>query len=138
MYYGEDKLETFLEDLNQFYLNIKFTYESSKESIPFLDLSVKLETDVQIKPTDRHQFLHYSSSHPGHTNRSIVCSQTLRVSRICSHEADFRKPTTEMISWFLKRSYPEGNEKSLSSLNYHLPESITQKEEHQKFLKNEK
>ena len=73
--HGEDKLKTFLENLNQFYPNIKFTHESSKESIPFLDLSVKLETDLQIKPTDRHQYLHYSSSHPGHTNRSIVYSQ---------------------------------------------------------------
>ena len=35
-------LETFLENLNQFHPNIKSTYESSTESIPFLDLRVKL------------------------------------------------------------------------------------------------
>ena len=29
----------------------------------------------------------------------------LRVSRVCSHEADFRKHTTEMKSWFLERGY---------------------------------
>ena len=100
-----------MENLNQFHPNIKFTHESSTESIPFLDLRVKLsqgklETDLHIKPTDRHQYLHYSSSHPGHTKRSIVYSQTLRVARVCSHEADFRKHTTEMKSWFLKRGYP--------------------------------
>ena len=109
--HGEDKLKTFLENLNQFHPNIKFTHESSTESIPFLDLRVKLsqgklETDLHIKPTDRHQYLHYSSSHPGHTKRSIVYSQTLRVARVCSHETDFRKHTTEMKSWFLKRGYP--------------------------------
>ena len=94
--HGEDKLKTFLENLNQSHPNLKCTHESSTESIPFLDLRVKLsqgklETDVHIKPTDRHQYLHYSSSHPRHTMRSTVYSQTLRVARVCFHEADFRK-----------------------------------------------
>ena len=45
--------------------------------IPFLDLNVKLangrlETDLDIKSTDRHQYLYYMSSHPEHTKRSIV------------------------------------------------------------------
>ena len=66
-----------------------------KKSIAFLDLNValnngRLESNVHVKPTDRHQYLHYSSSHPEHTKRSIVFSQTLRVSRICSREKDFQ------------------------------------------------
>ena len=109
--HGEDKLKTFLENLNQFHPNIKFKHDSSAESIPFLDLSVKLlqgkfETNLHIKLSGRHQYFYYSSSHPGQTKRSIVYSQTLRVSRVCSHEADFRKYTTKMKSWFLKRRYP--------------------------------
>ena len=28
------------------------------------------------------------------------------MARVCSHKADFRKHTTEMKSWFLKRGYP--------------------------------
>ena len=47
-----------------------------------------------------------SSSHPGYTKRSKVYSQTLRTAMVCSREADFRKDTTEMKSWFLKRGYP--------------------------------
>ena len=94
--HGEDKLKTFLENLNQLHPNKKFTYESSTERIPFLDLCVKLsqgklETDLQIKLTDRYEYLHCSSSHPGDTKQSIVYSHTLRVARVCSHEADFRK-----------------------------------------------
>ena len=109
--HGEDKLKTFLENLKQFHPNIKFIHESSTGSIPFLDLGVKLsqgklETDLHITPTDRHQYLHIFFSHLGHTERSIVYSQTLRVSRICSHKADFKKHTTKMKSWFLKRGYP--------------------------------
>ena len=46
---------------------MKFTHESSKENISFLDLNVKLsdgqlETELHIKPTNRHQYLHYFSS----------------------------------------------------------------------------
>ena len=78
----------------------------------FLDLNVKLSngsmnTDLHIKPTDRHQHLHFSSAHSDHTKRSIVYHQALRVSRICSLEKDFKRHTTEMKSRFLNRGYPE-------------------------------
>ena len=83
-----------------------------KKSIAFLDLDVglyngRLESTVHVKPTNRHQYLHYSSSHPEDTKRSIVFSQTLRVSRICSHKKDFRDHCLQMRLWFLKRKYPE-------------------------------
>ena len=78
----------------------------------FLDLKVKLlegkiKTDLYIKETDRHQYLHYSSSHPNHTKRSIVFSQALRMKRICSEEEDFKTHIAEMKSWFQKRAYAD-------------------------------
>ena len=71
-----------------------FTYEWSKKSIDFLDLDValsngRLESTVHITPTDRHQYLHYSSSHPRQAKRSTESSQTLSINRICSWENDF-------------------------------------------------
>ena len=62
---------------------------------------------MYTKPTDRHQYLHYSSSHPDHTKKSIIYSQTLRLSRLCSKEKDFIQHKKEIKSWFLKRGYPE-------------------------------
>ena len=59
------------------------------------------------KNTDRHQYLHFSSSHPNHTKRSIAYSQAFRVSRMCFRECDFRKYISEMKTWFLRRSYPK-------------------------------
>ena len=64
-----------MADFNAFDPNIQFTYESSKKSIAFLDLDValyngRLESTVHIRPTDRHQYLHYSSSHLQHTKQS--------------------------------------------------------------------
>ena len=62
---------------------------------------------MHVKSTDRHQYLHYTSSHQVHTKRSTVFSQSLRISWICSQAEDFRKHTTEMRSWFYKRGYPK-------------------------------
>ena len=91
---------------------MKFTHEYSVEDIPFLYLKMELKdgkiaTDLHVKPTDRHQYLHFSSAHPNHTKRSIVFSQTLRISRLCSNESDFERNKEKMRSWFVKREYPE-------------------------------
>ena len=40
--HGEEKLKIFLNSLNEFDTCIKFTYESDKESIAFLDMKVSL------------------------------------------------------------------------------------------------
>ena len=67
------------------------TFESSKKSIAcFLYFDVALynwglESTAHHKSTNRHKYLPYSSPHLEHTKRSIVFSQNLRVSRICSH-----------------------------------------------------
>ena len=91
--HGEEKLASFLKDLNNYHPNIKFTHELNKEHIPCLDLNVKLSgnkfsTDLYIKSTDRHN---YTSSHPEHTKKSVVYSQALRLGRIYSEEKDFEK-----------------------------------------------
>ena len=62
---------------------------------------------MHVKPTDRHQYLHYLSAHPYHTKKSVVFSQTLRISRLCSSGKDFENHREEMKSWFRKREYPE-------------------------------
>ena len=59
---SEESLETFLEDLNKFHPNLKFTYEKSREKINFLGVVIKIKegrviTDLYCKPTDGHQCL---------------------------------------------------------------------------------
>ena len=61
--HGQEKLDSFFEELNGYNSYLKFTYEYSKTSIPFFDLKVSLSsgdlsTDLHIKSTDRHQFLY--------------------------------------------------------------------------------
>ena len=110
--HGKEKLEEFLKDVNNYHPNIKLTHEFNKEKIPFLDLKVSLSggqmtTDLHIKSTDKHQYLHYTSTHPDHTKGSIVFSQALRISRICSNKTDFERHLSDMESWFQARGYPK-------------------------------
>ena len=110
--HGKEKLEEFLKDFNNYHPNIKLTHEFNKESIPFLDLKVSLSggqltTDLHIKSTDKHQYLHYTSAHPDHTKRSIDFSQALRVSRICYNKTYFGRHWDDMKSWLQTRSYPK-------------------------------
>ena len=110
--HGKESLEKFLEELNDFNQNIEFTSDYSAKNIPFLDLKVglkdgKITTDLHVKPTDHHQYLHFSSANPNHTKRSLVFSQTLRMSRLCSNESDLEWNKEKMRSWFVKREYPE-------------------------------
>ena len=67
--HGNEKLDRFIAYLNNIHPTIKFTSKRSTTSIPFLDVNIqlhngKIETDLYCKPTDKHQNLLYSSSHP--------------------------------------------------------------------------
>ena len=82
--YGEEKLIEFITYLNGLHPSIRFTSSYSTTEIPFLDVRVllnngNLETDLYIKPTDKHQYLLKSSCHPSHTKHSIPYSMVLRL-----------------------------------------------------------
>ena len=49
----------------------------------------KIANDLHVKPSNRDEYLHFSSAHPNHTKRSAVFSQTLRMNRLCSNESEF-------------------------------------------------
>ena len=77
---SEDELEGFLQRLNAFHANLKFTHEKSKVSIKCLDVTVSIngeafESDLYRKPIDCNQFLEFNSRHPIHNKKLIVHSQ---------------------------------------------------------------
>ena len=64
----ENKLESFIEKINNVHPTIKFTAEWSITSINFLDVTVSLieevtETDLYVTPTDSHQYFQSSCLH---------------------------------------------------------------------------
>lgn len=75
---------------------IKFTSKWSRKEIEFLDVMVvkgdeMLETDLFVKATDSHQYLHHSFCHTKACKTGIPFAQALRLTRICSRQSDFEK-----------------------------------------------
>ena len=111
---SEEDLVKFINFASNFHPSIKFTYEVSPSSLPFLDILIsidpdvnKLTTSVFYKPTDTHSYLNYTSSHPASTKDSIPFSQFLRLRRLCSCNADFESRAEEMSIFFANQGYDE-------------------------------
>ena len=56
--HGEEKLKSFIDNINKMYPTRKFTADWSKTSIKFLDVTVSItegivETDLYVKPTQK-------------------------------------------------------------------------------------
>ena len=108
--HGEEELTKFLQDLNSCHPTIKFTSEFSKDKINFLDVMVyrdgdHLVTDLYVKPTDTHQYLHATSCHVFHCKRSIPFSQALRLNRICSQGKFFDLRCNQLEEWLISTGY---------------------------------
>ena len=72
--HGEEKLKEFQDILNRYHPGIKFTSTYSRERIDFLDLEIikegnRLLTDVFVKSTYTHQYLHATFCHAYHSKK---------------------------------------------------------------------
>ena len=110
--HGEEELQKFLETLNCYHPTINFIAEYSRAKINFLDATVikksnQLVTDLYIKPTDTHQYLHASSCHVSHCKKSIPWSQALRLNRVCSENEFLDKRYNELEIWLKERGYSD-------------------------------
>jgi hypothetical protein len=109
---SENDLHNFTNFLNSSHDTIKFTVEYSRTHIPFLDLLICLKdnhitTKTYHKPTDAHNYLHYTSSHPNHQKSSIPYSQFLRMIRNCTLTQDALTSIDMLYRCFLTRGYPK-------------------------------
>ena len=111
--HGMEKLTEFHTFINNYHPTIKFTLEQSDKEIVFLDTIVKKNTtndrlivELYTKPTDTHNYLHFKSSHPGHTKRGGPYGQFLRIRRNCTLTEDYIKHSLIMKQHYIKRGYP--------------------------------
>ena len=77
-------------------------------------------TSVHYKPTDLHNYLLYSSSHPSHAKNSIPFSRFLRLRRLCSDDSDFHHKSESICQFFDKPGYPV----SVVQAGYHRAQLI--------------
>ena len=108
----EKELQQFLEEINKVHPTIKFDHCYSRESVDFLDTTVKyinrrFTTTLFTKPTDRKAYLHRKSYHPSSTKKSIAFSQACRLRRICTDLTDFWEHANKLKNDLVARGYKE-------------------------------
>ena len=67
----------------------------------------QIETNVYVKPTDSHQYLHSFLCHPYHCKKSIPYSQALCLNPICSKNNFFDIHCNNLEKWLSKSGYSE-------------------------------
>ena len=119
--HGEEKLKSFLDNINKMHPTLKFAVYPSKTSINFLNVTVSIaecmiETDLNVKATDSHQYLLSSSCYPFDCKEGIPYSQALRLNRLCSNNEFFDKicndlekyiyyKGTTVRKWYVKKYF---------------------------------
>ena len=107
----EEEPKNFFIEINKKHPSIKFDQKYSESKIEFLNVLVykdeqqKLQTTLFKKNTDRQSYLHAKSDHPVSLKESILCSQILRVKRICSTNSEFECNFKVLQEQFTKRGY---------------------------------
>ena len=109
---GEEKLKSFIDNINKMHPTIKFVADWSKTSTNFLDVTVSItegiiETDLHVKPTDSDQYLLSSSCHPFYCKKGIPYSQALRINKICLNNELFDKRCNDLEKYLSERGCSE-------------------------------
>ena len=111
--FRENEFSEFITHLNGIHPAIKFTHELSPSEINFRDSTVKVNQDRGVyttlheELTDTHLYLHYSSSHHSSSITKGPYGQFLRLRRICTYGDDFQTNYEKLITYYIKREYPE-------------------------------
>ena len=107
---------TFVESLNSYHPNIKFTATSSSTSINFLDLTIYkgqlltindlLDIKTFQKENNLYQYLYFSSNHPKSTFKSIIIGECTRYVRTNTEETNYHHQVQLLSSRLQQRKYP--------------------------------
>ena len=93
---------------NSLHPRIKTELRFSSQQIEFLDVNIKIKdgfipTDLFSKDTDKHLYLHVTSSHPNLVKIAIPYRLGIRAKRICSEDEDDSVRRTEIKTHLRKR-----------------------------------
>ena len=107
--HGQDKLEGFLDHLNNLQERIQFTIETENDGhLPFLDIDIYRQTDgtlghkVYRKPTHTSLYLQQSSHHHPAHKQSVLTSLIHRGRALC--DEDFLPQELEFLTAVLKNN----------------------------------
>ena len=135
--HGEESLRDVIDQVKLFHPAIQLTAEYSKEEVNFLDLNIilidrELKIDLFVKPTNTHQLLDPTSSHPYDCKKGIPYSQSLRLNMICSDNINFDKRCDDLEKWQIERGYNEKMmRKQILRARQHLRNDLFEREKQQ-------
>ena len=97
--------------LNSQHKNIKFTAEHAAETIPFLDVEIKLndsglDTWVWRKPTHTNLLLNFNAFCPLKWKSRLILCFLNRAKLICSNISSFEKEIQKLKTMFKANDYP--------------------------------
>ena len=100
-----------LFQLNNMDPHIKFTMETDKHQIPFLDVLVvkhgnKIETDIFYKETDTANYYPFDSCGPRHITRNIPVNLAKRICAIVSMDERRNTQLNALKAKLLQKKYP--------------------------------
>ena len=108
---NSDHCTKFLDLLNSQHNNIKFTVELPSDTIPFLDVEIRLnetgiDTWVYRKPTNTNLILNFNALCPTKWKSGLILCFLNRAKRICSSDFLFDKEVSMLKKMFLNNGYP--------------------------------
>jgi hypothetical protein len=109
--YSRQELDDLISYMNNAHGSIRFEAEISNNEVHFLDTVVSIENDilhtsVYTKPTDKKQYLHFTSNHPLHVKKAIPYSQGIRFRRNTDRDEVLNIQLKTLENWFVNRNYP--------------------------------
>ncbi|XP_063411586.1 uncharacterized protein LOC134694503 [Mytilus trossulus] len=112
---NENELADFFEIANNIHPLIKFTHETSRTNVQFLDVTVYkgkrfitnkiLDIKLYRKPTDNYQYLHRSSSHPSSVFKGFITGEIIRFIRSSNNVEDIEAQIQLFREKLQKRGY---------------------------------
>jgi hypothetical protein len=106
-----DTLVNFFNFINKLHPNLKFTLERAKDTLPFLDVEVKIigdyfETCVYRKKTHTNVLLNYNAMVPKKWKIGLIICLLNRAWCICSTSELFTTETAKLRKMFFDNNYP--------------------------------
>ena len=110
VFYNSDHCTKFLDLLNSQHNNIKFTVELPSDTIPFLDVEIRLnetliDTWIYRKPTNTNLILNFNALCSAKWKSGLILCFLNRAKRICSSDFLFDKEVSMLKKMFLNNGY---------------------------------
>jgi hypothetical protein len=115
------ELMTYANDIHK---NIKLTFNTSQDSIDFMDITLQLNKNNTLhsklyrKPTDTLALLNFHSNHPRHQKIGIIYSQALRLNRLISNRDELDKELQNLTITLTTKGYP------LKTINHDIAKAL--------------